>query len=75
MRDTRRAIYLAPLNGGREPAALVVLKLPSGKAILREEGKISQGSLSLRVLSSVLTMAVMTFEFPNPSTLMLGPRS
>ena len=45
------------------------------EAVLREGGKIAQGSLSLRVLLSVSTMAVMTFEFPNLSTLMLGPRS
>ena len=61
-------IYLGTVEQGREPVASVMLKLFSGKV-----SKTPRGSLrSLRVSSPVLVVVVVTFRFPNPSTLALG---
>ena len=59
---------LAPLNEGREPAGLVMVKLFSGTEL-----KTPRGSLrSLRVSSPVLKTVAVTFKFSNPSTSTFG---
>ena len=65
---TSSLLALAPLNEGRDPVPLVMLKVFSGKGL-----KTPRGSLrSLRVSSPVLVTVAVTFKYSNPSTWTLG---